>query len=191
MKALVLFDTMGGNTEKIATQIFQTIQSNKINCDLIKLDENTKLELYDYDLIFLGSPVIEWLPTSKMMKFVKAKMLEHRLRGDIIPSSPQKQNKYAVCFGTYCGAHIGEDEALPMTQWLAAFFGHIGFNVLEQINIPSEMRNFGQGKGWMNDNLLEKLNTMGKCKNIIGRPNKEDLIYIEQKLNNLISSLKH
>lgn len=191
MKTLVLYDSMGGNTEKIAQKIHQVVTDSNISSTLIKVDENTELDFYDYDLVFLGSPDIEWLPTPKMMTFLhKKKLLEYRMRGDVLFSAPFRPGKFAVCFATFCGAHTGINEALSVTQWLASFLEHIGFLVLEKVHIPGEMRNFGQAKGWMNDERLAKLNESGRLGNIKGRPNEQDLLDIEKHVRGVLTYLK-
>ncbi|OGT07256.1 MAG: hypothetical protein A2103_00040 [Gammaproteobacteria bacterium GWF2_41_13] len=191
MKTLVLYDSMGGNTEKVAKKIHQVVTDDGAASILIKLDENTELDFYDYDLVFVGSPDIEWLPTPKMMDFLhKKKLLEHRMRGDILPGAPAQPGKFAVCFATFCGAHTGIGEVLSVTQWLASFLEHIGYMVLEKIHIPGEMRNFGQAKGWMNAERLARLNESGRLGNIKGRPNEQDLLDVKTKVQGILSYLK-
>lgn len=191
MKVLVLYDSMGGNTEKVAKKIHQVANEAGATSTLIKIGESTELDFYDYDLVFLGSPDIEWLPTPKMMEFLhKKKLLEHRMRGDVLPSAPVRPGKFAVCFATFCGAHTGINEVLSVTQWLASFLEHIGCMVLEKIHIPGEMRNFGQAKGWMNDERLAKLNECGRLGNIKGRPNEQDLLDVETHVQGILSYLK-
>ena len=190
MKTLVLFDSMGGNTQKVADRIHRIAKSTGFKSTILKLEEDSDLDFYDYDLVFLGSPVIEWLPTKKMMDFLKKKLKDHRLNGDIPSAAVSlKPGKYAVCFSTNCGAHIGVDEASPMTEWVASFFGHIGYQVLDKIHVPGEMRNFGQGSDWMNDEVFESLNTQGKYGDIKGRPNEEDLAELEVSIKKLLSPL--
>jgi hypothetical protein len=190
MKTLILYDSMGGNTERLAQRIQQIVEALGLESTILKLEEDTDLDFYHYELIFLGSPVIEWLPTRKMMDFLKKKLLDYRLNGNIPPCAvPVRPGKFAVCFGTHCGTHIGAEEALPMTEWMAAFFGHIGYRVLDKIHLPGEMRNFGQGRGWMDKTVLEKINTRGKYGDIRGRPNEDDLVEFEKRIKSILNSL--
>jgi len=191
MKILVLYDSLGGNTEKVAKKIHNVVKMASLESTLIKLDSNTELDFYNYDLAFIGSPDIAWLPTKNMMEFLQTKLQEHRLRGNILPCAPIRFGKFAVCFSTFCGAHTGVNEAISVTQWMASFFEHIGYIVLDRIHIPGEMRNFGQAKGWMNDEILKKLNTCGKLGNIKGRPNESDLIELEKRIKGLLDSLQY
>lgn len=190
MKTLVLFDSMGGNTQKVADRIQRIAESTGLESTILKLEEDLDLDFYDYDLVFLGSPVIEWLPTKEMMGFLKRKLKDYRLSGDIPSAAVSlRPGKFAVCFSTNCGAHIGVDEASPMTEWVASFFGHIGYQVLEKIHVPGEMRDFGQGSDWMSDEVFESLNTRGRYGNIQGRPNENDLAELEVRIKELLSSL--
>jgi hypothetical protein len=190
MKTLVLYDSLGGNTERVARRIHEVVETRGHESTIVKLKEHTDLDFYDYELVFLGSPVIEWLPTKQMMGFVKRKLRDYRLRGDIPSCAVSvKPGRFAVCFGTNCGAHIGVDEASPMTEWLAAFLGHIGYRVVDKLHLPGEMRNFGQGADWMDAEVFESLNTLGEYGDIRGRPNEEDLMQLEQHVSNMLMSL--
>ncbi len=191
MRTLVIYDTMGGNTEKVAQKINSVIMDYWGNSELVKVIPDKKIEFYNYDIIFCGSPNIAWTPTQAMMKYLKEKLLEHRIRGDIKTCSPKIPGKYAICFSTYCGAHIGEDEVYPVTSWMASLFGHIGYTILPSIHIPGEMRDFGQNKEWMDSRRLEKLNTLGIHGDIRNRPNDEDLKNIEILVRGVLTSLEN
>lgn len=189
-KALVFYDSMGGNTRRLAERIRAVVETNGVGCEMIKLEDDTEFDFLEYDLVFLGSPSIEWLPTGRMMAFLKRKLKDYRLRGEI-PSAaiPQKQGRFAICFSTNCGAHIGIDEALPTTQWMASFLGHLGYRVLDQINLPGEMRNFGQGADWMTEQTFEDLNTLGVYGDIRDRPNEADLTELDQRVGRALRSV--
>jgi hypothetical protein len=125
------------------------------------------------------------------MEFLhKKKLLEHRMRGDVLASAPMRPGKFAVCFASYCGAHTGINEALSVTQWLATSFEHIGFLVLDKMHIPGEMRDFGHAKGWMNADRLAKLNEFGRLGNVNGRPNEQDLLAVEKQVQGILAYLK-
>ena len=57
------------------------------------------------------------------------------------------------------------------------------------MHIPGEMRNFGQAKGWMNDERLAKLNEFGRLGNINGRPNEQDLLDVERQVRGILMYL--
>jgi flavodoxin I len=174
IRVLVLYDSIHGNTEQVAKTIHRVVVNANLDSALVKITENTQLNFDDYDLIFCGSPVIEWLPTTTLMSFIKAKLKEHRAKKDVLPCAPLKTGKFAVCFGTYCGAHIGVKEATPMTEWLAAFFWHIGYLVIDKLHLPGQMRRADIDKAIEQENNIE-----GIFGNIMGRPNQNDLQAVE------------
>ena len=48
MKALVLYDSLGGNTEKVAKQIHETLVDNAVETQLVKVAENNDIDLYGF-----------------------------------------------------------------------------------------------------------------------------------------------
>ncbi len=178
MKSLVLFDSLGGNTEKVATTICKALDNEEILAHMMKVDKETHLDFHEYDLVFIGSPVIDWLPTQGMMDFVKKKMKNYNGKGLIKPSAPINPGKFGICFGTFAGPHIGKREALPMTMWLRSFLEHIGFIVLDEWHIVGEFKN------------KDDLNLNGRLGNIQNRPNRGDLMNIENRVVGIVASLE-
>jgi len=125
----------------------------------------------------LGSPVIDWLPTKRMMDFLKKKLQSYSDHGKIVPSSPLIPGKYGICFCTYAGPHIGKNEALPMTMWLSSFLEHLGYAVLDQWHIVGQFHK------------ETDMNTQGRLGNILGRPNDEDLINVVNRTKGIIGAL--
>lgn len=176
MKALVLYDSLGGSTEKVANMIYKTLVDEKIEAKLIKVTAVIDIELYDYDLIFLGSPVIFWTPTDVMRDFALRKLRAyHKTR--IKPSAPLRPGKFGVSFCTYSGTHIAENEAIPLTKWFSAFLEHMGFQVRGEWHIVGEFHG------------SEAPNLGGRLGDIRGRPNDTDLLEIENRVRGLVSSL--
>ena len=177
MKALVMYDSIGGNTEKVAARIDCALRDAGVESEFVKVEPDTALDFYDYDLVFLGSPVIAWLPTKKLMGFVEKKLDEYRKAGEILPAAPFRPGKYAICFCTYGGPHMGAREAVPMTKWLGAFFEHIGYMVLDEWHVVGEFH----------DN--EQMNTSGRLGDIRGRPNEHDLRDVENRVKGILRAL--
>lgn len=177
MKALVMYDSLGGNTEKVATCIDRALRGADVESELVKVEPNMELELYDYDLVFLGSPVIAWQPSCAMMKWLGARLNGYRQAGEIKPAAPLRPGKYGVCFCTYGGPHMGQREAVPMTKWLGAFFEHIGYLVLDEWHIVGEFH----GK--------DEMNLKGRLGDIRGRPNEHDLRDVENRVKGILYSL--
>lgn len=176
MKALVLYDSLGGNTEKVAKRIHTTLAHGGVQTELVKVSGDTDMDLYDYDLLFLGSPVIAWGPTNTMRDFVMKKLREyHKTR--IQPSAPLRPGKFAVSFCTFSGTHIGENEAVPLTKWLSSFLGHLGCQVMGEWNIVGEFHK------------LDEPNINGRLGDIRGRPNEGDLLDVENRVKGLLAGL--
>ncbi len=167
---------MVGNTAKVAEAIERSLLKS-MTPHMVKVEKDLTIDLFDYDLIFIGSPVIDWLPTSTLMSFVKEKMKEYNRKGLIKPSSPILHGKFAVSFGTFAGPHIGKKEALPMTVWLNSFLEHLGYTVMDQWHVV--------GKHHHNN----EINKNGRLGNIEDRPNESDLSAIENRVNGIVNSL--
>jgi len=65
MKALVLFDTNYGNTRKVAEAIAETLGAPAVPVTNLKIDE-----FQNAGLIVVGSPIVGWKPTEKMIAFL-------------------------------------------------------------------------------------------------------------------------
>lgn len=162
-KTLIIYWSATGNTEKVANTIRDTLMSEGITPTVKKIAEAANEEMYDYDLIFLGTPSYSFQPPEPVQKFIKARMNLHRDRGDIKPGAPVIPGKTAVIFCTYSGPHTGVREASPVGDYLGQFFEHIGFEVAAKWYIVGEFHG------------NEELSTKGKLGDIRGRPDKKDL----------------
>jgi flavodoxin len=176
MKALVLYDSLGGNTEKVADMIHTTLRQVGVESELIKVSTDTDRDLYDYDLLFLGSPVIAWGPTDTMKNFVMRKLREYH-KSRIKPSAPLRPGKFAVSFCTFSGTHIGENEAVPLTKWFSSFLGHLGCQVMGEWHIVGQFHN------------KEEANIHGRLGDIRNRPNENDLMDVENRVKGLLAGL--
>jgi flavodoxin len=178
MKSLVLFESTGGNTEKVARAIAETLAERDVLPHLVKVDARIDLDFYEYDLVFIGSPVIDWLPAPAMMDFVKRKMKAYSAKGLIMPAAPVIPGKFAACFGTFAGLHIGEKEALPMTMWLRSFLEHLRFTVLDTWHVAGGFGN------------RQDLNVGGRLGDIRNRPNDSDIADIKNRVMGLLAYLE-
>lgn len=113
-----------------------------------------------------------------MMNYVKCMLKRYSNSGIIVPCSPIRPGKYAVCFCTYSGPHTGISEAVPATKWMRAFVEHVGFTVL------AEWHTIAEFKG-NEDNSMH-----GRFGNIRGRPNGHDLAEIENRVIGVLDVLK-
>jgi flavodoxin len=178
LKALILFWSATGNTEKVANSIKSALEQAAILPEMKKITGATEEDLYQYDLIFLGTPSYQFQPPEPVLKFVKTKMKFHADQGNIKPGAPQVPGKRAVVFCTYSGPHTGIREAIPVGEYLGQFFEHLGFEVAAKWYIVGEFHG------------REDLSTQGKLGDIRGRPDQQDLAGVENAVRELIRSLR-
>jgi flavorubredoxin len=178
VKALVLYWSATGNTEKVAYAIQQALNAEGIKTVIKKVAEAGGEELFDYDLVFFGSPSYSFLPPEPVIKFVKEKMGLHLQRGDIKPGAPVVPGKTAVVFCTYSGPHTGVREATPVGEYLGQLFEHIGFEVAANWYIVGEFHG------------NEEFSTRGRLGDIRGRPNREDLAEVKNNVATLVKCLR-
>jgi flavodoxin len=177
-KALILYWSASGNTEKVANTIKSTLEQAAISPEVKKITDMTDEDLYSYDLVFLGAPSYQFQPPDPVLRFVKNKMKLHGDRGDIKPGAPQIPGKKAVVFCTYSGPHTGIREATPVGEYLGQFFEHLGFEVVAKWYTVGEFRG------------REDISTKGRLGDIRGRPNQQDLAEVENNIKELIKSLQ-
>jgi flavodoxin len=176
-KALIIYYSMTGNTAKVALAIEESLRKAGLEPIVKKVSEAYEEELYDYDLVFLGTPVIHGLPPHPVMRFILEKGYEYRSRGFVGINTQYIPGKKAVVFVTYSGPHIGLKEAVPAGKYLGQSLEHLGFEVEEWYVV-------GEFHGW------KEGSTMGRLGDIRGRPNAEDLARIEERTIRLVRSLE-
>ena len=175
-KALIVYYSMTGNTEKVARAIEQGARKAGMEPTVKKVSEALNEELYDYDLVCLGTPSIHGLPPHPVMKFMLEKGYEYRERKLVWMNRQSIPGKKAVVFVTFSGPHIGVEEAIPAGKYLRQSFSHLGFETEDWYVV-------GEFHGW------EQANTQGPMGDIRGRPNAEDLARIEEKIIQVAKSL--
>lgn len=174
MRVLVAYDSLGGNTERVARAIADALEESSLGSDLVKVGPGAEPDVLEYDLVFLGSPDISWLPTEAMIDYVKGRMSAYTDSGVVVPGCPIRPGKFAVVFTTYAGTHCGLQEALPVTKWLSAFFGHIGYLVLDEWHFLGE---------------LHGDRPEGRMGVVSGRPSGQDVEEVKGRVRGLMRSL--
>ena len=177
MKALIIYFSASGNTEKVANSISDTLKKDRVEVKLLKVQDAAEEELYDYNLVFLGTPSYSFLPAKPIMHFIDNKIKLHRERGDIKLCAPKIPRKNAVVFCTYSGPHTGINEAIPVGKYLGQFFEHIGFGIAKEWYVVGEFHG------------REEHSTLGRLGNIEGRPNQQDLATVKNDVLDLIKSI--
>ncbi len=178
LKALIVYFSATGNTRKVADAIHRGLVSEAVNSTVCALEDAGDKEFYDYDLVLLGSPSIEFLPAEPVMRFIKDRLNLHRSRGDIKLGSPRIPGKTAVVFCTYSGPHTGLNEVVVAGKYMAQLFDHIGFDVVDEWFVVGEHP----------DDL--DVNIKGRLGDIRGRPNEEDLARVQVDASRLARALR-
>ncbi|AIC14611.1 flavodoxin family protein [Nitrososphaera viennensis] len=80
MKAIVLFDTLFGNTEKIAHSVTKGLQKAGVEAECVNIRAANVEKLHEYDLLALGAPT-QYFTASKSMKDFLDRMVELDLKG--------------------------------------------------------------------------------------------------------------
>jgi len=177
-KALIIYYSISGNTEKVALAIERGCRKADLQPVVKKVLDAFEEELYDYDLVCVGTPVIHGLPPHPIMKFLLEKGTEYRNRGDVFINTKKIPGKNALVFVTFSGPHIGVAEAIPAGKFIQQNLEHLGFDVKDEWYVVGEFHGWKAGS------------TRGRLRDIRGRPNADDLARIEEKTIKLVESLK-
>jgi flavorubredoxin len=71
VKALVVYDSVYGNTEKVAKALAVGLKSGEVEVDVVKVDAVKFDELGDFDLLCVGSPVHGWNASKPVKEFLE------------------------------------------------------------------------------------------------------------------------
>ena len=175
-KALVLFWTKNGNTEKVARRIHDTLQMAGMEVSMSRMTQDLTVEYLDYNLIFLGAPVYENLSPKPVLAFLHKNRRREGVK--LLASAPEKPGVAAVPFCTYGGGHTGYHEAAPMLKHIGQYFEHEGIRVVEDIAVVGV---FPEAE--------ESYNTEGRFGDIRLRPDEHDLRELEGKVRGILRRL--
>ena len=175
-KALILYCSITGNTEKIAHAIEAGLTEGGLETTLLKYQEAGELDYLDYDLVCVGAPSYNWSVPQPFNEFLKKKFSQYKSIGKILPNSP-RIGKKALVFCSYSGPHTGIDEAIPTGLYMGQFFDHMGFDVLDKWYVLSEF--IGS----------EEMSTLGRMGDIRGLPSQENLYGVQEKARTLAGTI--
>jgi flavorubredoxin len=80
MKAILLFDTVFGNTERIANSLARGLQDVGVDAECVSINNARVDKLSDYDLLALGAPT-QYITASKPMKEFLDQLKDLDLKG--------------------------------------------------------------------------------------------------------------
>ena len=172
-KAIILYCSFTGNTEKAAKAIDAGLKEGGIETTLMKFQDAEGIDYFDYDLVCVGAPSYNWSVPQPFNEFLKKKFAYYKSIGKIVPNSP-RVGKEALVFCTYSGPHTGIDEAIPTGLYMGQFFDHMGFDVLDKWYILSEF--IGS----------EEMSTLGRMGDIRGLPTEQELKELQEKAKKLV-----
>lgn len=145
-KALILYTSATGNTEKVACQFEKTLHTYGWDCDRVALHERESLHgkqiyLDNYDLVLLGTPVISGAPApviSQNIALVGAEPPRLYSNQMIFPGSlfRPEQSPLGIVFVTYSGETFGPCEAQPALELATMYLQYLFIDVIGKFACP-------------------------------------------------------
>ena len=176
-KAVILYCSITGNTEKVARSIVAGLEEGGMQTELIRFQDAEHLDYLDYDLVCVGAPSYNWSVPQPFNEYLKKKFNHYKSIGKILPNSPRIYKK-ALVFCTYSGPHTGMNEAIPTGLYMGQFFDHMGFDILDTWYVLSEF--IGS----------HEMSTLGRMGDIRGLPTEKELKEIQEKAKMLAIELQ-
>ncbi len=129
MKALIVYDSFFGNTEKIAQEIGRGLGSKK-EVDVVKVDQMKDAMLTNLDYLIVGSPTRAFQPSPAIKSFIKTL------------GSSQLQGVKITAFDT----RMPMDDKVPgILKFMSKMFGYADKPILDSLKkkggmqvVPSE-----------------------------------------------------
>ena len=176
-QALIIYDSKGGNTEKVAHAIKDGLERAGMIVLLKRVGDAGDIDYFNFDLVCVGSPSYQWQPIKSVNDFLRGKHEYYRRKGLVKLGSPAIPGKYVLPFCTYSGPHTGMNEATPVCKILAQFFEHLGFTTAGEWCVLGEFHG------------SEELNTKGRMGDIRGKPTQTELEKISEDAYELAHKL--
>lgn len=161
----------------MAYAIKNGLEDAGVDVSLIKTTEAKDLDYFDYDLVCIGYPSIQWQAPKQIAEFLLKRFDNYRKQNKIKMGSPVVPNKNVLIFCTFSEPHTGLDEATPVGKYLGQFFAHLGFTVLDEWYILSEFHG------------SKEHSTLGRMGDIREKPTEGELIEIRVKTKKLAYKL--
>lgn len=176
-KAVIIYFSNTGNTKKVAKAVYEGLKVKAVEVELKEVSEAYDIDFFDYDLVCIGTPSYSWMPPAEMQKFLEEKFDKYEKAGHVKLKAPKVEGRNALIFCTYSGPHTGKNEAVPVVKYIGQFFEHLGFEILDELYILSEMVG------------AEKYSTQGKMGDIRGLPDEKDLKRIKEHTKEIVSEI--
>lgn len=182
-KSLILYQSMSGNTEKVALRFKKAFEKKGWKCDVFKIDKeidvnNSPFDFRDYDFLCVGSGVYRSLPGKEITATIYWPSHDYERTGkrrNILHSRIVPGPKVGIVFATYAGAHLGPKEAEPALSLLELYMEHLKFKCVGRFSCPGRRIADPTPKFWHGD--------------ISKRPSERDLqkaeTFMEEKIEEL------
>jgi hypothetical protein len=177
MKILNLYFSSTGNTEKVADRITATVKKLGHQLDTVNIAGDKEIELLDYDFIFVGSGVYQWLPGKGLQEFIQKRLAHYAAAGKIKYASPRRAGKKVVVYCTYGGAHTGINEAIPAVKFMGQLFDHLGFEIVTEWYFIGRYPDHGR---------MKDFSTLGRLGDITDRPTDADLAEVAERVTGVL-----
>ena len=73
-KAVIVYWSKSGNTEKVAHAIRDGLVDAGLGVSVMRTEAAEDVDYFDYDLVCVGFPSYSWHPPGPMVDFLKARM---------------------------------------------------------------------------------------------------------------------
>lgn len=179
-KSLIIYQSLSGNTKKVAMRFKQVFERTGWECDVLKVDNNTdvdmKIDFDPYDFLCVGSAVIRQLPAEQIATLMFLLTHGRRDPNDKTPPPPMSLKesrivpgpKKGIVFATYSGMHLGEKEAEPTLSLFDVEMEHLKFKCVGRFCCRGKFMNIPE---------------------LLDRPNERDLLraelFLEQKIEDI------
>lgn len=130
MKIAILYDSMTGNTEKLAEAIAEGAEEAGAEVDQEKIGQKFPLSMIGgVDAVMFGSPVIYADVTDPMRDFLK------KIERYVASGKLEMEGRIAAVFGSY-----GWDGAWIMEERLRAMVESLGYEVYDDVLVEVDSR---------------------------------------------------
>lgn len=91
-RAIILYWSNTGNTEKVAYSILNGLESAGLTVSIMKTTSADNIDYFDYDLVCIGAPSVQWHQPKQVTEFLLKKFDEYK-KQDKIKSLPKNKGK--------------------------------------------------------------------------------------------------
>lgn len=156
-KGLIIYESMTGNTEKVAFRFKKVFDKMGWDCPIVKVDKDTQklpFKFEEFDFICVGSPVIAGLPAKNILRVFTMGRDDDKGPMNGPPAEPMaprgrivmtESRIKGIVFVTYAGQMLGPAEAVPALDLLEMHMKLMNRECIGKFSCP--------GKEWRHDSI--------------------------------------